>query len=52
MVGVQRSNANHVRKIGSVVRSAQRHKGGGSGLRPQRGTAAELSAPLTRSHEA
>jgi hypothetical protein len=44
-VATNRLIASHTGKTLSVVRSAQRHKGGGSGPRPQRGTAAELSAP-------
>jgi hypothetical protein len=34
-----------LRESWSAVYSAQRHQGGGSGARPQRGTAAELSTP-------
>jgi hypothetical protein len=34
-----------LRKSRSMVYSAQRHKGGAGGPRPQRGTAAELSTP-------
>jgi hypothetical protein len=46
MVGMQLLNTRHVSKSRSAVYSAQRHQGG-SGPRPQRGTAAELSTPPT-----
>jgi hypothetical protein len=39
----------HIHESRSAVYSAQRHKGGGSGPRPQRGTAAELSTPSASS---
>ncbi len=50
MVGMRRWNTRYLGRSRAVVRSAQRHKGGIVGPRPTRGTAAELSAPLTGSH--
>jgi hypothetical protein len=44
-----RWNTRQAGKSGSMVHSAQRHKGGAVGPRPTRRTAAELSAPSARS---
>jgi hypothetical protein len=48
-LGATRWRTCHVTKGWSMVHLAQRHKGGGSGPRPPRGTAAELSAPSASS---